>query len=54
METMRMFPPIFGGFRQAAKDIEFDGYIIPKGWQVSETLISVLFSSSLLKINLKR
>ncbi|KAF2288749.1 hypothetical protein GH714_012229 [Hevea brasiliensis] len=34
METMRMFPPIFGGFSQAVKDIENDGYIIPKGWQI--------------------
>ncbi|KAJ7960744.1 Cytochrome P450 family protein [Quillaja saponaria] len=34
METMRMFPPIFGGFRKALTDIEFDGYLIPKGWQI--------------------
>ncbi|KAJ9153766.1 hypothetical protein P3X46_027174 [Hevea brasiliensis] len=34
METMRMFPPIFGGFSQAVKDIENDGYIIPKLWQI--------------------
>lgn len=34
METMRMFPPIFGGFRKALKDIEYDGYLIPKGWQI--------------------
>lgn len=41
METIRMFPPIFGGFRKAATDIEYDGYFIPKGWQVSETLVCV-------------
>ncbi|KAH0744394.1 hypothetical protein KY290_032387 [Solanum tuberosum] len=34
METMRMFPPIFGGFRQTVKDIEYGGYLIPKGWQI--------------------
>nr|ACU19728.1 unknown [Glycine max] len=34
METIRMFPPIFGGFRKAATDIEYDGYFIPKGWQI--------------------
>lgn len=34
METLRMFPPIFGGFRKAATDIEYDGYLIPKGWQI--------------------
>ncbi|KAJ1389583.1 Cytochrome P450 [Sesbania bispinosa] len=34
METLRMFPPIFGGFRKAATDIEYGGYLIPKGWQI--------------------
>ncbi|KAM1149967.1 hypothetical protein FF1_030569 [Malus domestica] len=34
METMRITPPIFGGFRSALKDIEFDGFLIPKGWQI--------------------
>lgn len=38
-ETLRMFPPVFGGFRKALKDIEYGGYIIPKGWQVSENLL---------------
>ncbi|KDP39106.1 hypothetical protein JCGZ_00863 [Jatropha curcas] len=33
-ETMRIFPPIFGGFRKVVKDIEYDGYLIPKGWQI--------------------
>ncbi|KAI4388357.1 hypothetical protein MLD38_000691 [Melastoma candidum] len=34
METLRTVSPIFGGFRLALEDIEYDGYIIPKGWQV--------------------
>ncbi|PHT78758.1 hypothetical protein T459_16810 [Capsicum annuum] len=25
-------PPIFGSFRKAIADIEFDGFTIPKGW----------------------
>lgn len=33
-ETLRMYPPVFCSFRQALKDIEFGGYVIPKGWQV--------------------
>ncbi|KAF6138659.1 hypothetical protein GIB67_039393 [Kingdonia uniflora] len=33
-ETLRMTPPVFGGFRKALKDLEFEGYLIPKGWQV--------------------
>ncbi|CAL5086409.1 unnamed protein product [Urochloa decumbens] len=34
LETLRMVPPIFGNFRRATRDIEFDGYVIPEGWQV--------------------
>ncbi|KAE8125582.1 hypothetical protein FH972_020365 [Carpinus fangiana] len=34
METLRMVPPGFGGFRKALKDIEYGGYLIPKGWQI--------------------
>ncbi|CAL9127529.1 unnamed protein product [Musa acuminata var. zebrina] len=31
MEILRMIPPIFGNFRRALKDIEYEGYLIPKG-----------------------
>lgn len=34
-ETLRLTSPIFGGFRKAVKDIEYGGYLIPQGWQVS-------------------
>ncbi|CAL5190605.1 unnamed protein product [Lathyrus oleraceus] len=34
METLRRFPPVFGGFRKTTTDIEYGGYIIPKGWQI--------------------
>ncbi|KAI4308024.1 hypothetical protein L6164_031143 [Bauhinia variegata] len=34
METLRMVPPVFGGFRKALTDIEYEGYLIPKGWQI--------------------
>ncbi|XP_061370400.1 taxadiene 5-alpha hydroxylase-like [Gastrolobium bilobum] len=34
METLRMIPPVFGGFRKAVADIEYGGYLIPKGWQI--------------------
>ncbi|KAM0876505.1 hypothetical protein ACQ4PT_036128 [Festuca glaucescens] len=33
-ETLRIVPPLFGNFRIALEDTEFDGYFIPKGWQV--------------------
>ncbi|VAH51485.1 unnamed protein product [Triticum turgidum subsp. durum] len=33
-ETLRVVPPVFGNFRRALEDTEFDGYLIPKGWQV--------------------
>lgn len=47
METLRLFPPIFGGFRKAVKDIEYDGYLIPKDWQVSKTTHSIPLSVGL-------
>ncbi|KAK9025865.1 hypothetical protein V6N11_038720 [Hibiscus sabdariffa] len=34
METLRLFPPIFGGFRKAVKDFEYGGYLIPKDWLI--------------------
>ncbi|KAL2483477.1 Cytochrome [Forsythia ovata] len=34
-ESMRIFPPIFGSFRKAIDDIEYDGYMIPRGWKVT-------------------
>ncbi|KAM7261662.1 hypothetical protein ACFE04_020739 [Oxalis oulophora] len=33
-ESMRLFPPIFGSFRKAITDIEYEGFIIPKGWKI--------------------
>lgn len=33
-ESMRLFPPIFGSFRKAIVDIEYEGFNIPKGWKV--------------------
>ncbi|XP_077212060.1 cytochrome P450 716B1-like [Tasmannia lanceolata] len=33
-EMLRMVPPVFGSFRTVLKDFEFEGYLIPKGWQI--------------------
>ena len=33
-EVERMYPPIGGGFRGVVKEFEFNGYRVPKGWQV--------------------
>ncbi|KAF9587811.1 hypothetical protein IFM89_005686 [Coptis chinensis] len=34
MEILRIYPPVIGVFRRTLKDIEYEGYLIPKGWQV--------------------
>jgi retinoid hydroxylase len=33
-EVERMYPPVGGGFRGVVKEFEFNGYRVPKGWQV--------------------
>lgn len=38
-ELMRIIPPVFGSFRTAVKDTEYEGYDIPKGWQVTFSFI---------------
>ncbi|KAF8656626.1 hypothetical protein HU200_060591 [Digitaria exilis] len=34
METLRIVPPAFSMLRRTLADVEFGGYVIPKGWQV--------------------
>uniref|UniRef100_A0A0E0EC52 Cytochrome P450 n=1 Tax=Oryza meridionalis TaxID=40149 RepID=A0A0E0EC52_9ORYZ len=48
METLRTVPAIFGSFRTAIKDIEYQGYHIPKGWQISV----FLSSNSVVSLNI--
>ncbi|MFB6276563.1 MAG: cytochrome P450 [Halothece sp.] len=33
-EVLRLIPPVGGVFREAVEDCEFNGYLIPKGWNV--------------------
>ncbi len=33
-ETMRLIPPVGGGFRQVVETCEFKGYQIPQGWTI--------------------
>ncbi|XP_010273405.1 PREDICTED: taxadiene 5-alpha hydroxylase [Nelumbo nucifera] len=44
-ESMRMFPPIFGSFRKAIVDIEYEGFTIPKGWKVLWTAYGTHYDS---------
>ncbi|KAL9244284.1 hypothetical protein vseg_018079 [Gypsophila vaccaria] len=48
-ESMRLFPPVFGSFRRAIKDIDFDGYLIPKGWKVLWTVYGTQNSEEYFK-----
>lgn len=53
METLRMVPPVFGGFRKAVKDVEYGGYVIPKGWQVSGKTSSLSLNTPNIILKLK-
>ncbi|KAI5057664.1 hypothetical protein GOP47_0027679 [Adiantum capillus-veneris] len=39
-ETLRLRPPVLGGMKEAQKDLNYNGYIIPKGWKVLFTMSS--------------
>lgn len=47
LETLRTVPPVFGSFRTAIKDIEYQDYLIPKGWKVG-----VFVCTCFCKVNL--
>ncbi|KAL5721834.1 hypothetical protein ACHQM5_005429 [Ranunculus cassubicifolius] len=34
LETLRLIPVAVGGFKKTSTDLEYGGYLIPKGWQV--------------------
>ncbi|KAJ1267856.1 hypothetical protein BS78_07G090500 [Paspalum vaginatum] len=38
METLRLVPPVFNTARKMTQDVEFGGYLIPKGWQVIQAM----------------
>ncbi|GLJ25574.1 hypothetical protein SUGI_0489930 [Cryptomeria japonica] len=48
-ETMRLISPVFGGFRKAMKDVEFGGFVIPKGWQLFWVATSTHMNDEIFK-----
>ena len=52
-ESIRLFPPIFGSFRKAITDIEYEGFFIPKGWKVKISINSSAFSLLLIPCSVK-
>ncbi|XP_004517250.1 taxadiene 5-alpha hydroxylase [Cicer arietinum] len=48
-ESMRLFPPIFGSFRKAIIDIEYEGFTIPKGWKVLWTTYGTHYNEKYFK-----
>ena len=40
-EAMRLYPPVYEVYRQSSKDIELDGYLIPRNTQISLFIYSI-------------
>ncbi|KAF8695297.1 hypothetical protein HU200_037520 [Digitaria exilis] len=38
LETLRLVPPVFSNLRKTTEDVEYGGYLIPKGWQVIQAV----------------
>jgi retinoid hydroxylase len=45
-EVERMYPPVGGGFRGVVEEFEFNGYRVPKGWQVLYRIPEAHFDGS--------
>ncbi|GLJ24651.1 hypothetical protein SUGI_0471330 [Cryptomeria japonica] len=49
-ETLRMVPPGVGGFRVTVQDVQYNGYTIPKGWQLFWETSTTHFSGEVFKV----
>jgi retinoid hydroxylase len=49
-EVERMYPPVGGGFRGVVEEFEFNGYRVPKGWQVLYRIPEAHFDESIYPV----
>lgn len=50
-ESLRLTPPVQGGFREVLNDVSFSGFTIPKGYKVPPVYANITSMSTLLVLH---